>query len=210
MRTGIIYKYTNKIHKGWSYIGQTMFNRKHREGSKCKNYNKCIIFKNAIQKYGIENFDYEILEDNIPESLLDEREQYWNAYFHTYVGDPFCKGYNMTLGGATRRGYCCSDETKQKISKANKWHFVSDKVKERMIELNKTRKGVKPKNFDAALEKARIATSKPIVEIETGKIFQSKAECAAFYKHTVSYVNARLKGHKKCKKEKFAEATLDE
>lgn len=210
MRTGIIYKYTNKIHEGWSYIGQTVYNKKHREGSMCKNYNKCIVFKNAIQKYGIENFNYEILEDNVPENLLDEREQYWIAYFHTYVGDPFCKGYNMTLGGSTNRGRVCSNETKEKISKANKGHSVSNTVRERMSEFNKTRKGLKPKNFDVALEMAHAASSKAVVEIETGKIFQSKTECAKLYGHTVPWVNARLKGHKKCKEERFAEVTSDE
>lgn len=167
-------------------------------------------FKNAIEKYGIENFDYEILEDNIPENLLDGREQYWIAYFHTYIGDPFCKGYNMTLGGSTNRGRRCSNETKEKISKANKGHDVSKNVRDRMKEFNKTRKGLKPQNFDLALKAAHDATSKRIIEIETGKVFQSKASCAAFYGRSVQWVNARLKNHKKCKEERFAEATLDE
>lgn len=87
MRTGIIYRYENKQHEGYSYIGQTVFDRETREGQNCKRYDKCIVFKRAIEKYGIENFEYTILESDVPEELLDERERYWIAYFHTYIGD---------------------------------------------------------------------------------------------------------------------------
>lgn len=80
MRTGIIYKYTNMIHEGFAYIGQTIFNKARREGLDCNRYEKCIVFYRAIEKYGIENFKYEILEKDIPEDALDERERYWIAF----------------------------------------------------------------------------------------------------------------------------------
>ncbi len=207
MRTGIIYKYTNKIHKGFSYIGQTLFDRSKREGLDCKRYSKCIVFSKAIQKYGIENFEYEVIEDNVPEDKLDEREIYWIQYYHTYVGDPCCCGYNMTTGGQTNRGRVCREETKKKTSKTLQGHSVTEKVRERMKELNKKRKGQKPKNFEDALILAHQATSKRIVEIKTRKEYESKAACAAAYGKSIAWVNARLKGHIKCKEEIFAEAT---
>jgi len=62
-----IYKYTNKIN-GHSYIGQSIhiFERKHEHEYKALHlyqgndeYNKTLY--RAIRKYGIENFDFEIL-----------------------------------------------------------------------------------------------------------------------------------------------------
>ena len=210
MRTGIIYRYENKQHEGYSYIGQTLFNRAVREGLDCKRYDKCIVFKRAIEKYGIENFEYTILEENIPENQLDEREQYWISYYHTFIGDPLCKGYNMTPGGSTNRGRVCRQETKRKISESQNGHTVSDKVKQNMIDFNKSRKGIKPKNHSQALNAAHETNGKKIQDFMSGEIFNSKIECALYYGHSVSWVNSRLKGHKKCREEKFAEITLND
>lgn len=48
--------------------------------------------KKAIKKYGLENFEIEILEKDIPIEKLTEREQYWIDYYD--VCNPN-KGYNM-------------------------------------------------------------------------------------------------------------------
>lgn len=197
MRTGIIYKYTNKAQNGFFYIGQTLSNRKIREGANFSNYSKSIEFKNAISKYGAENFDYEILESDVPEDLLDERERYWISFYHTYVGDPLCHGYNMTVGGNNGEGRVCRAETKEKTSQSLKGHNISDRVRQRMTEYNHERKGLMPKNHETALEAAHKAVSKEIVEIKTGKVFSSKAACAAYYNHAVTWVDLRLRGHKK-------------
>lgn len=57
----------------------------------CKDYNM-VIYK-AMRKYGIENFTFEIIEE-CNEELLNQREQYWIAYYDSYYN-----GYNSTLGG---------------------------------------------------------------------------------------------------------------
>ena len=85
-----IYKITNKIN-GKSYIGlstniEERF-KKHRQKQGDK------ILYSAFQKYGIENFDFSIIELCSSE-LLSEREKYWIAYYDTYNN-----GYNATLGG---------------------------------------------------------------------------------------------------------------
>ena len=97
MRTGIIYKYTNKIN-GKSYIGQTIQplekrHKRHLYDSKTDN----LYFHRALQKYGSNNFELTILEENISSDQLDEKEKYWIKYYDTfYLND---NGYNMTEGG---------------------------------------------------------------------------------------------------------------
>ena len=104
MKTWTIYKHTLILdcnHKGWSYIGLTSQDVAKR-WQKGLGYTEASqeVFYRAIKKYGWNNFSHEILEKNI--STLEEanqREQYWIKYFHTYIHDPFCNGYNMTVGG---------------------------------------------------------------------------------------------------------------
>lgn len=130
---GCIYKHTNLIHEGWSYIGQTIYdiNTRWKNG---RGYDKCLVFKHAIDKYGWDNFSHEIIEDNVPIDKLDERESYWIEFYHTYVGDPECKGYNMTKGGNVGRGRICSEETKLKTSKALIGHEVSENTIRKILE----------------------------------------------------------------------------
>lgn len=52
-----------------------------------------------MDKYGVENFDFYILEECHPNEL-DDKEIYWIATLDTYN-----HGYNMTLGGSGLAGY---------------------------------------------------------------------------------------------------------
>lgn len=89
-----IYKITNLIN-GHSYIGQSCNIEKrwerHRYYTSSSDKNK-ILYK-AFQKYGIENFSFEIIEECLV-TELNEREIYWIKYYDTYYN-----GYNATLGG---------------------------------------------------------------------------------------------------------------
>ena len=85
-----IYKVTNKIN-GKVYIGQSVdIGRKWRTHMNAKDD---IYFHKAIQKYGVENFEWEVIEQ-CKKKDLDEREIYWIEYY-----DSFNKGYNCTKGG---------------------------------------------------------------------------------------------------------------
>ena len=112
----LIYKHTNKIN-GKSYIGLTkqQANKRWNYGNGYTKSNQ-PVFAAAIKKYGWENFEHSILEDNI-ESLekANEKEKYWVSYYHTYIHDPLCNGYNMTTGGDGQPGRVMTDETKEKI-----------------------------------------------------------------------------------------------
>lgn len=89
---------------GGKYIGQTIYTEENRWYEHCKqayykngpSYNS--LLNCAIRKYGQENFKTIILENNLPEEKLDERESYWINYYKTYFEDGH-HGYNMTTGG---------------------------------------------------------------------------------------------------------------
>lgn len=100
-----IYKYQNLINNK-IYIGKgidiAQRRRDHRFDAERKNDN--CIFHKALRKYGEENFSFEIIE-KCNQNELNEKEQYWIAYYHSYIKDPLCKGgYNMTPGGDGGQG----------------------------------------------------------------------------------------------------------
>lgn len=89
---GCIYMYTNKIN-GKQYIGQTKRGLVVRHWQHMSQHDSYI--DRDIEKYGIENFDLEVLEDGIFDpSVLNEKEKYYIAKY-----DTFNNGYNMTRGG---------------------------------------------------------------------------------------------------------------
>lgn len=92
-----IYKITNKINNK-CYIGQSVdiYQRwdGHRSSSRpIEDGGDNFIIHNAIRKYGLNNFSFEIIEKTNP-SQLNEREKYWINYYDSYYN-----GYNATLGG---------------------------------------------------------------------------------------------------------------
>lgn len=99
-----IYRIINQCNNK-SYIGKSKdlhvrLRAHHTEpfNSNADMYNSLIY--RAIRKYGLDNFSFEVVE-YCPEEQLNEREKYWIAYFHTYINEPNCQGYNMTIGGET-------------------------------------------------------------------------------------------------------------
>lgn len=96
---GQIYKHISP--SGKFYIGATRYTWEKRAGkSPLSEYRKSSpVFFNAIQKYGWENFTHEVLEDNIPDEMLFERERYWIEKLEA-IGE---KGYNCLRGGGTKK-----------------------------------------------------------------------------------------------------------
>ena len=103
---GLIYMRTSP--SGGRYIGQTIFTEEKRwedhtrEAYNINNEDYNTILNRAIRKYGPNNFISEILEDNIPDDLLDDKEIYWIDHYKTFYLDNN-HGYNMTRGGRGAR-----------------------------------------------------------------------------------------------------------
>ena len=96
MKTGLIYKYTNKINQK-NYIGQTTSTLQRRDQKHLQQLHDNTYFHRALKKYGRDNFSLVVLEDNIPEDKIDDREKFWIEQFDSYYLHN--KGYNMTKGG---------------------------------------------------------------------------------------------------------------
>lgn len=96
-----IYSITN-IQNGKKYIGQTqdLSNREKVHFVRLKGgYHENRKLQNAVNKYGLENFKFEILE-RCDVELLDERECYYIDFY-----DSLNNGYNLNIGGGSCRGY---------------------------------------------------------------------------------------------------------
>lgn len=93
---GYIYKITNQINQKM-YIGKTVNSisarwKEHLHDYKRPQHEKRPLYE-AMNKYGIENFTIEEVEE-VDVKKLSIREIYWIEHYNTYNN-----GYNATLGG---------------------------------------------------------------------------------------------------------------
>ena len=106
-----IYSITNKLN-GKRYIGQTYDFKgrwmRHRSYLKHNTEHNSHL-QAAWNKYGAENFEFEIIEV-CPFEKLDEREIYWINYY-----DSKRTGYNFADGGLGCKGYKHSNEEIMKM-----------------------------------------------------------------------------------------------
>ena len=89
---GCVYMYVNKLN-GKKYVGQTMRDIKIRHRQHLDQNDS--YFDKELKKYGEQNFELIILEDNI----FDENELFDKEMFYIKKYDTFLNGYNLTKGG---------------------------------------------------------------------------------------------------------------
>ena len=95
---------------GQQYVGQTN-DTYHRFISHRSSSSGCIYIRDAIQKYGWDNFVWEpIYQSRDQEHTLKIMEPYFINEYRSWVGFEDCNGYNITLGGEGTSGYRRSAE----------------------------------------------------------------------------------------------------
>jgi len=111
------------------YVGKSvnLYNRKSQYNAICNGYVPSKLYNNRfinhLQKYGKDNFIFEVLEFlEADDELLAEREYYWITYYNSNKKDI---GYNLTLDSSTRVNV--SEETRKKISNRLKKEWASGK-----------------------------------------------------------------------------------
>ena len=90
------------------YIGQTINpvkDRFHRHINDAVNHIIDTHFTRAINKYGKENFQWEIIDTAVSREELNRKEEYWIQFY-----DACHKGYNTSAGG-----YACGGDTYSNI-----------------------------------------------------------------------------------------------
>ena len=106
----IIYAHTNKIN-GKIYIGLTSMKPEERWRNG-KRYKEGTHFRNAIEKYGWDNFEHKIIKENLTKTEASYWEQYYISFYNS-VDRRY--GYNMSTGGE-HGGHPQTAETRKRIS----------------------------------------------------------------------------------------------
>lgn len=128
-----IYKILNLVNKK-CYVG---FHATNKEFNKDNYFGSGNLIKNAIKKYGRENFVKGIIE-YIEFEQWKEKENFWIKEMHSHVSE---NGYNETMGGEGSTGLIMSDISKERIKNSAKNRLpVSDETRQKLSELAKNRK----------------------------------------------------------------------
>lgn len=161
-KTFYVYMYTSP--SGKHYVGRTCQEKSRRSGGKGYGYKTSTAFWNAIQKYGWDNFEYKVLEENIKCNDIDERENYWIDYYHSSIEE---NGYNLLKPKDTHK--IASEETRKKQSIAHKGEKAYWYGKHRPFP-------------QKALEKAVEVNNKPVMQFDLEgnyiQTFKSRKEAA--------------------------------
>ena len=186
-----VYQHKNKIN-GKIYIGITSQKPEDRWGSQGCNYKSSPHFYSAIQKYGWNNFEHNILftgltkeqaclkeQELIKEYDLMNREFGYNS---TSGGDIFVmneetkqKISQAMMGNQNALGHPCSEEKKKRIRDAQKGRKFTEEHKQKLSEAAKNRHvPCSEKKKQTLKEKSH---KKPVYCEELNKVFESVQEC---------------------------------
>lgn len=111
-----IYMYTNRL-DGKRYIGKSTDiearRQKHLRNAKD---GRESYFYNALRKYGLKQFDFEVLEE-CSEEELNEREKHYIDLYNTL----YPNGYNLTPGGDGGDVYKNRSEAENRKTRHRYW-----------------------------------------------------------------------------------------
>ena len=218
-----IYMILNKIN-GKIYVGQAVDIAKRWRDHKIRlrgNYHRNFHLQQAWNKYGENNFEFSVLCE-CKETKLNEFEQYYIFELNT---KDTSVGYNSTYGGEgtrghrhsketieynrqwqlannPRRGVKCSEETRKRMSLAQKGRKVSKEQRKHHSEVMAGRKltdshkrSISESNIGKHSSPRR--NSKRVKCITTGMVFDSITEAANYYNVANSGIDRCCKGERK-------------
>lgn len=188
-----VYQHINKTN-GKRYIGITKQNPESRWGIDGVNYKSSPYFYSAIQKYGWDGFEHEILFNGLTKEEACIKEIELIARFKTQDKQ---YGYNIMEGGSAptipeevraimsekMRGnkngfrHVCSEEKKQKISNAQKGRKLTEEHK---AKLSKAKQGSHhiPPSIETRKKISDSHIKKKVYCEETEAVYESIQSCA--------------------------------
>lgn len=187
-----VYQHKNKIN-GKIYIGITMQEPEKRWGTNGCNYKSSPHFYAAIQKYGWDNFEHNILYTDCTREEACFMEQTlikkYNSmdrnfgYNSTSGGESFVmneetkqKISQSMLGNKNGLGHPCSEEKKKKISESQKGRKFTEEHKQKLSEAAKNRHIPCSEQAKENIKKA--SHKKPVYCEELDRVFESVQECS--------------------------------
>lgn len=139
--------------------------------------------QNAYKKYGRRSFYFEVLEENISETDISQREIWWIAHFDSYNN-----GYNMTTGGDVG-GY----KTPRKCS----WNGVEyASVKEAALAIGITTQSMRKRINQGKSTDSEMGVERPTVW--NGVQYSSIAEAARALGITIASMHRRTSKGQTC------------
>ena len=185
-----VYQHKNKIN-GKVYIGITS-QKPEQRWRNGEGYKSSPHFYSAIQKYGWDNFEHNILfvELTKEQACLKEQEliKEFNSinreygYNSTSGGDIFVmneetkqKISQALMGNQNNLGHSCSEEKKKKISEAQKGREFTEEHKQKLSEAAKNRHVPCSEEKKQTLKEK--SHKKPVYCEELNKVFESVQEC---------------------------------
>lgn len=189
----LVYLHINKINNK-KYVGITSRTPAERWGKNGSKYSTSPKFYAAINKYGWNNFEHKILETKLSKEEACLKEQYYIQKFNSLSPN----GYNLTTGGEITEvsdearkkisksmmgnknglGHKCSEETRKKISDAQKGKTFTEEHKRHISE---AKKGKSTSSCSEEKRQHIIASKKDkkaVYCIETDTVYESIQECA--------------------------------
>lgn len=113
---GVIYKISSP--SGRIYIGKTINLKRRISDYRFKLNGRSSIIINSIKSHGWAAHKLEVIEDDVPEEKMDEREMFWISELKSYVHHHREIGMNQTLGGdGQRTTWMWNKPLREKMSK---------------------------------------------------------------------------------------------
>ena len=179
---GIVYCATNKV-TGHKYIGSTLSSL-HRRKYRHEREGSCVSIFQAIKEYGSNNFDWSILEHQVPRNDLVKKENEWIDKLNT-MDSRF--GYNLRKSGP---GGSSSDKMRKNQSAGLKKAYETTDFRIKVSVAVKKRY----ENFETRKKQAAKMGSNPFEAFKDGKSFgifytyKQAAECLNISVSGVAYV----------------------
>lgn len=207
--TYCVYAHINKIN-GKIYIGQTKHgNNPNKRWENGNAYKSSPHFWAAIQKWGWDNFEHEIIANNLTAEEANKFEVLLIAKLDTMNRE---KGYNNDSGGKNKipseesreknrqshLGMKMSEKTRHKMSEAHKGKIVSEETRKKISEIHKQLKNPMQGKHHSAESKKKIGQAnrgRHHTDEAKAKMSLAKSNMSEETRKKISAANSGINSH---------------